>query len=172
MWFFKGLANVGMTLAFFYFCGWWLFVGWPEKIRREEDPIYAMRLFEDLVPVAEVLATRRYHHRGAEAWDCSFAVVRIADGAPEVPPSRAWDSGMGWQFAFGGDWKPTPSPALGNSTRNALGFCSHDFSKELVAELQRIMTTTGAWYSRDRVGETLYIYAPEPRLAARIRFGD
>ncbi len=168
----KGMANVLLTLAFFYGCGWWLLVGQPERLRAREDPVYADELFSGLLPVEEVLQSRKWHQRGAEPWDCTYAIVRLQAPALEQPPTRGWRNELGWQYQFGGDWKPTPAPLLGETTRDALEFCRRYWSAELYTELKFALGSSGSWFDRDRVGETLYIYAPRQRLAARIRFGD
>lgn len=169
---FKGLANVAMTLAFFYFCGWWLFVGWPAHTRATEDPVYAADLFEGLVLVEKILETRKYHGRDAEPWDCTYAIARLTEDAPLTPPTRAYDNPLGWQYEFGGDWLPTPAAPLRDTTRNAVAFCAQYWPVALGREIETALAGPGAWYSRDAVGETVYLYAPKQRLAARIRFGD
>ncbi|WP_317960112.1 hypothetical protein [Phaeobacter inhibens] len=166
------MANVGLTLAFFVFIGWWIFIGHMDKLRREEDPLYAIELFDGLLPVEKVLETRKWHAKGAEPWDCTYAIVRLKDVLPAEPPTRSWRNERGWQYRFGGDWQRTPAAPLGPNTRNAIQFCSKYWKDELVAEMQAVLHSDDAWYSQGRVGETLFIYAPQGRLAARIRFGD
>lgn len=168
----KGLANVLLTLAFFYVCGWWVFVGAPDRKRQREDPVYASELFHGLAPVQEVLASRKWHRKDAEPWDCTYAIVRLTPDAPLVPPVRVRDNDLGWRYVFGGNWIPTPAPKLGDTTRDAIGFCAQYWPNDLTAEITQIIANPGAWYDRDRVGETVYLYAPKSRLAARIRFGD
>ncbi|WP_154667861.1 hypothetical protein [Leisingera caerulea] len=166
------MANVGLTLAFLVFVGWWVFVGYMDKLRREEDPVYATELFEDLLPVEQVLETRKWHAKGAAPWDCTYAIARLKTKLPTEPPTRPWRNDLGWQYEFGGSWQKTPAPPLGENTRDSVQFCSKYWPAELTRELQAALYTHGAWYSRDRVGETLFIFAPHRRLAARIRFGD
>lgn len=181
----KGKANVLLTLAFFLFCGWWLvvggwwlFIGRPEQTREREDPIYASQLFEGLLPVEEVIASRRYHPRGAEAWDCTNAIVRLTNDTPETPPSRVNKSHLGsvdlvpWDFLFGGAWDRTPAPASGPNTRDALDLCSKYWPVPVGHELKSVLYGAGGWFYRDQVGETLFVYARKQRLAARVRFGD
>lgn len=174
----KGMANVALTLAFFYGCGWWLFVGWPEQTRRVEDPIFATHFFEGLLPVAEVLQSRRYNPRG-ETWGCTYAIVRIGDPMPLHPPSRDLRERpvdpkdlIPWDFHFGGDWRETPAAALGPNIKDSIGFCQIDWPETLVQEMRDALATPGGWYVRDVLSETVYLYAPKQRLAARVRFGD
>lgn len=79
---------------------------------------------------------------------------------------------MGWQFQWGGDWQPTPAPALGDTIRDALAFCARRLPEGLALRLQAALETTGNFYTRDRVGEVLQLYAPSQGLAAHIRYGD
>lgn len=166
-----GMAGVALTLAILWFGGWWLFVGQPDKTRQQEDPVYASELFEGLLPVEEILATRKWHVRGAEPWDCTFAIARLSEDMPATPPSRE-EGKLGWRYQFGGNWKQTPAPKLRSTTRDALAFCSKYWPRPLANELKSALSTHGAWFDRDGVGETLFIYAPKQRLAARVRFGD
>lgn len=168
----KGIANVALTLAFFYGCGWWLFVGHMDHLRRTEDPGYAAELFAGLAPVDEILASRKYHQKGSEPWDCTYAIARLGPDAPVIPPTRAWDNELGWQYAFGGEWKGTPALPLARNARDAFGFCEKYWSKPLAKELDKAMANAGAWYSRSGSSELVFLYAPEQRLAARVRFGD
>ncbi|MCG7622379.1 hypothetical protein MHM97_03275 [Epibacterium sp. Ofav1-8] len=168
----KGMANVVLTLAFFYGCGWWLLVGQPERLRAREDPVYAEELFSGLLPVEQVLQSRKWHRRGAEPWDCTYAIVRLQAPVPDQPPTREWQNDLGWQYQFGGDWSPTPAAPLKATTRDALEFCGKYWPTELYTALKYARDSAGSWFDRDRIGETLYLYAPRQRLAARIRFGD
>ena len=172
------MVNVALTLAFFCGCGWWLFVGWPEQTRRAEDPIFAAHFFEELLPVTEVLQSRRHHPRG-ETWGCTYAIARIGDPLPLHPPSRDLrerpvdpNDQTPWDFHFGGDWLETPAAALGANTKDSIGFCQINWPETLQQEMRDAMATPGAWYMRDVSRETLFLYAPEQRLAARVRFGD
>ncbi len=168
----RGLANVFLTLAFFAFCGWWLFIGYMDRLRRIEDPVYAMEYFEGILPVAEILESRKWHAKNAEPWDCTYAIARLTSEAPEHPPLRPYRNELGWQYEFGGDWAVTPAPELRDTTRNAVAFCAKYWPRDLAIELHSALAAPGAWFVRDAVGETLFIYAPKQRLAARIRFGD
>lgn len=166
------MANVALTLAIFYLVGWWIFVGYMDRLRSIEDPPYATELFGNILPVSEVLASRKWHARDSEPWDCTYAIVRLTGDLPDKPPTRDWDNTLGWRYAYGGNWQASPAAPLGNNTRDALGFCTKYWSLEVLEELKTALYSSGAWFDRDRVGETLFLYAPKQRLAARIRFGD
>ncbi|WP_188569638.1 hypothetical protein [Cribrihabitans marinus] len=154
------------------FAVWWLVVGYADKVRRAEDPVYATELFANLLPVEEILATRKWHPRGAGLdWDCTYAIARLKDSRPEEPPTRG-RAELGWRYQFGGNWRPTPAPKLGDTTRDALSFCSRYWSGPLAEELNAALKSPGSWFDRGAVGATLFIYAPDQRLAARIRFDD
>ncbi len=167
----KGMAIVLLTVAFFFFCGWLLLVANLEWLRRTEDPTYATDLFAGHLSVAKVLATRKWHRRGGEPWDCSYAIVDLADGAPNVPPSWS-NSDNGWKYKFGGDWKETPEPESHDNMRRALRFCSQYFDDATNDRLFRALAEPGSWYVRGPVGEILYIYSLPQNIAARIRVGD
>jgi len=156
-----GLTGLGLILA----------VGVPLVLRLGTDPGFARAYFTDLVPYERVLASRKWHRVGAQAWDCTYAVVDLAETAPDRPGSRT-ETAKGWQFRWGGAWQPTPAAALGDTTRDALGYCGQYFSDDLNARLLAAISAPGSWYSRDRVGETLHLYSRPQGLAARIRYGD
>ncbi|MBT8411561.1 MAG: hypothetical protein KJP02_07180, partial [Octadecabacter sp.] len=89
-----------------------------------------------------------------------------------LSPGQRGRSDLGWQFAWGEDWQPTPAPELGDTTRDAIGFCARRLPDGLGQRLQTALDTEGSLFMRDGVGETVMIYAPAHGLAARIRFGD
>ena len=96
-------------------------------------------------------------------------MVRLDADAPADPPAKRPETY--WLEEFGGNWLPTPAPALGDSTRDALDFCAPQIGPE-AEDLKAALATPGAWFIRDMVGETVRIYAPSVRLAARVRYGD
>ena len=77
-----------------------------------------------------------------------------------------------WDFQFGGDWQEIPAVELNPDTRDAIGDCRKYWPDTLGEEIATAMASSGAWYFRSGSGETVYLYAPEQRLAARVRFGD
>jgi hypothetical protein len=131
---------------------------------------YAHGVFSGLVVIDDVLASRKHHPLFGETWDCTYAIVALTDAAPQRPPSPKQITN--WKYRFGGDWAPTPAPPLGDTTRDALSFCSEYFAADVASRLRTALTTPGSWYVRDGVGENLYIYAPKQDIAAKIRFGD
>ncbi|MBT0956211.1 hypothetical protein IV417_02330 [Alphaproteobacteria bacterium KMM 3653] len=137
--------------------------------RLQDNRAYAHRVFEGRLAYSEVLASRRWHAGFGVDWDCSYAIVTLADPLPEAPPAPRDGP---WYLSFGTDWKLTPAPELGDTTRDAIDSCSGYWRDDLGAELQAILDRPGAWYDRDAVGETVVIYAPADGLAARIRYGD
>lgn len=138
-----------------------------------QNPGFAAHVFDGVVPVETIIASRKWHRIGAEPWDCTFAIATLAEGAPVEPPEDT-RADPGWRFRFGGiwPWRPTPAPPLGDTTRDALAVCRSYWSDEIGRTLDHAMSTSGAWYARDPVGETVFLYAPDIRLAARIRYGD
>ncbi|MYM54680.1 hypothetical protein [Thalassovita mangrovi] len=182
-WFFRQLAfNVLKMLAIFagiYFLTIWGWNGLKARYNaRADDPAYAVAFFEELVPIRSVLASRGYHPIGPDwpGWDCTYSVVELHDGAPDLPPTRRLDpDGMttNLRYRFGGDWKETPEPELDDNTRMALSFCSQYFDDATNARLSRALAEPGSWYQRGSVvDEILYIYSLPQNIAARIRFGD
>ncbi len=125
------------------------------------NPKYTAQYFEGQLEIGKVLASRRWHRLGAEGWDCSYAIAEISPDLPPDPPES-------WQI----EWKPTPAAPLGETTRDAVDFCRTYYSEDTQARLESALTTPGSFYDRDGVGETVWIYAPRHRIAARIRYGD
>lgn len=168
---FEGVFNVLLVFALVLGGAWYVFIHLPEERRRVEDPGYAAEVFSDLVPVAEILESRRWHPRDADDWDCTYAIVKPATNATAKPPTRSGPE-TDWQLAFGGDWFPTPGPPLGDTTRDALGACADRWSAEVRSSVLAAASSPGGWIARDAVGETVYLYAPRQGIAARVRFGD
>jgi hypothetical protein len=167
----RGGANVILTFAFFYGVWWYLFTWMPEKNRQTYDPIYARDVFSGHLPVAEVLATRRFHAKDAETWDCTYAIVRLGPDAPEQPPT--WiDDEMGWQFRFGGQWVESPRAEPPVNHYDHIDTCAKYWPMELSTELKDTLYSSGAWFVYRQYSDTLFLYSNERRLAARIRFGD
>lgn len=132
---------------------------------------HAAVLFDGLAPVKAVLASKRWHGDFG-GWGCTYAIVALAQGAPAPPPSRPPEDDLGWEFAFGGDWRATPMPPPGDTTRDALASCEGEWDAAMAARVRAAADDPGGWWSRDEVGETVSIYSPAHRLAARIRYGD
>ncbi len=147
-----------------------LYLGWHAKIALIDNPHYADAVFAPILSDYTVLASRAYHRLGGEGWDCTYAIVTLPTDAPAMPPEPLGDAN--WHLRFGGDWRPTPAPPLGDTTRDALDFCARYFDAGTNATLARAIADPEGWYTRDLVGETLSLYAPQARIAARIRFGD
>jgi hypothetical protein len=167
----RGGANVALTFAFFYGVWWYLFTWMPEKARQTYDPIYARDVFAGRFPVAEVLATRRYHVRDAELWDCTYAIVRLGPDAPERPPT--WqDMEIAWDLRFGGEWIETPAAELPVNYHDKIDLCAKYWPPALFTELKDTLYSPGAWFVSRQYSDTLHLYSKQRQIAARIRFGD
>lgn len=165
------LANLAL-FGLLVFCGVkWIFVWSPERARQREDPIYAQTLFAPIVAEFEVLETRAFHRRGAEPFDCTYAIIRLTGDIPADPPTNRSKDVM-WWLRFGGEWRPSPVPVPPcDNCRNALAYCAR-YWPDLGRALYQAATQPGAWVAGDRVGETVDIWAPNMQLAAHIRYGD
>jgi len=171
------LVKIPATLlllgGLFYGTYWYLAIHLPDERREREDPIYAARVFTDYVQFHEVLATRAWHRRGAEPWDCTYAIVSLSENAPEVPPDLPTDrQDQLWYLAFGDTWVPTPAPQLDERTRDALGACAQYFTEDVNRRLAAAMAEPGSWHVIGSIGETVHIYSVPQRIAARVRYGD
>lgn len=136
-----------------------------------ENRAYARAYFRDLLPSYSVLESRKWHPLLGGGWDCTYAIAELPPDAAAQPPARSGPVG-GWQLAWGGPWQPTPAPALGDTTRDALSFCSRYWPDGVTDRLQRALAEPGSYFERDGVGETLLIWSPPQRIAARVRYGD
>lgn len=152
-------------------------IGW-DQVRdahneAADDPAYAVELFAAVAPITEVLASRKFTHwdENWPNWDCTFAIARLAEGAPEAPPTVRGED-VRWQYRFGGDWQATPVSEPESDTRDAVAFCSRYWPEALVAQMQKVLSEPGHWVVRDRIGETVFVYSASERLAARVRYGD
>ncbi|MEM6386485.1 MAG: hypothetical protein AAF718_09645 [Pseudomonadota bacterium] len=127
------------------------------------NPYFANAYFQTRVPVETVLASRRWHRLGSEPWDCTYAIVDLTADAPEFPET--------WGDAA--RWSETPAPPLGITTRGALEFCGSKYwSAEVQTRLARALSNPGSYFTRNGSGQDLWIYAPNNRIAAKIRYGD
>lgn len=178
-WFLGQLAlnflKMSATFAGIFLLAIWGWKSFKSSHNAKADrPEYALEVFTPLLLVGGVLASREYHPIGANFpyWDCTYAVIELGADPPQIPPSATFDDGINWRFRFGGTWHETPAPALRETTRSALDFCSQYFTDEVTKRLQRALANPGSWYMRDHVGENLHIYSLPQNIAARIRFGD
>lgn len=156
-------------------------IGW-DQVRdahnvAADDPAYAVELFAPVAPVAKVLASRKFHHWGQSLregwlnWDCTYAIVRLGQGAPVAPVTVA-RADMRAQYRFGGDWKATPADTPDGDARDAVAFCSRYWPEDVAAQMRQILSEPGHWVVADRIGETIFLYSSTKRLAARVRYGE
>lgn len=170
---FRILKMLAVFAGIFTFLG----VGWGEvqdlHNKWADSPIYAEQVFGELVPVSRVLASRRYHHWGPDwpNWDCTFAVVELAEDAPELPVTSEQNA-ENWKLSFGGTWLETPAAAFENDAFDAVDLCEKNWPIEVRSRVALAMSEPGSWYIRNRLGDVVFIYSKFHGLAARIRFGD
>ncbi len=173
---FEALLKIPATLlllgGLFYGVYWYLAVHLPDERRARDDPAYAEFVFGGYVAFEEVRESRRWHRHGADAYDCTYAIVSLRTDAPVEPPELPENRrDQPWYWAYGGDWLPTPAPPLGRN-RDAVGFCARYFSTGTNERLEAAMAQPGSWHIIGSVGETVHIYSAPHRIAARIRYGD
>ena len=170
---FEALIKIPAALlllgGLFYGIYGFLAVQLPDERRARDDPGHADRVFHGVLDYEAVLASRAWHRRGAEPWDCTFAIVSLPANVPNDP---ATSTAQEWFLGFGGDWSETPAQPLGDTTRDALGFCAQYFGADVNQRLAAAMADPGSWYIISSVGETVHIYSAPQRIAARIRYGD
>ena len=133
------------------------------------NPNYAREVFSDLLPYDAVLASKKWHAIGDEAWACTYAIVELGDNAVADPPLGAQSD---WRLVFVGDWKPTPEQPPEPDMRDPVGFCSDEWTEDIETRLTRALAGPGSWYWTDGIRETMHIYSAPEHLAARIRWGD
>lgn len=141
----EGFIKIPATLlllgGLFYGAYWYLAIHLPDQRRARDDPAYAGTVFRGILEFETVLASRRWHRRGAEAWDCSYAIVALPEGAALTPPDA---TDRDWFVRFGGDWLPTPTSPLGETTRDAVGFCAQYFNEDLTFWLMAALAEPGS----------------------------
>lgn len=134
------------------------------------SPTYAKRYFDGLIPVEGILASRSWHFE-EHPWSadgCTFAIARLPKGVASTPPEPRYADD--WQFVWGGDWMDTPLPSQVNAS-DILDACIYLWPAELGLDLIAARDTPGAFAARRSI-DTLFLYDPNRRLAARVRFGD
>ena len=161
------IAGVVFVLPILIVC---LFVLW---IVASENPRFAHVYFKDIMPISQVVASRRWHNAG---YGCIYAIAELRPDAPSSPPPGTV-SRRNWPIVWPDEWLPTPGPAFaaneaGDSVTLPVFDCAHEWSVEIGKELRRAMMTDGSFYSGGTMTEDFYIYAPTVGLAAYIRYGD
>ncbi|MDA7426717.1 hypothetical protein [Thalassococcus lentus] len=144
----------------------------------------AEHVFED-IQISRVLAIKRTHRTGKfHAYGCTFVVVRIAEGSPQTPPNiRLMSRGYSQNFAKLGAWRATPVPSdtdLRGRKNCLIGMADFPYKPDGIGidgygeEIWDILQHPGAWFSIHGSSEhqVMHIYAPEIRLAVRLRYGD
>ena len=136
-----------------------------------QSPLYAAQYFNGLTKIERVEASRRWHW-GAHPWGghalgCSFAIATLPLDAPATPPVRQNDKRFPWNWPS--EWESTPV-ATKAGHHAILDDCAYALSEELVLRLRKAHDAAGSFYVAGL--EQLFIYSPEHRIIARIRFGD
>ena len=72
-------------------------------------------------------------------------------------------------FRFGGVWRPTPVVFADTPALKPVETCVGYVGRSLSAEILRILQRPGAFYYRDLTDGTLHLYAPNARIAGRVR---
>ncbi|MDO6726739.1 hypothetical protein Q4544_07340 [Cognatishimia sp. 1_MG-2023] len=152
-------------------------IGWDDIRDRHNEwadrPDYAERVFADLLPITKVLASRQYRHWGPDrsSWDCTYAIVELADDAPDGPVTSAREND-GWSFRFGGDWQQTSFDPVAEDTRDAVDYCGKYWPDAVAQRMRLSLSEPGHWFVEGAIGEVIFVYSKQHLLAARIRFGD
>ena len=142
----------------------------PET-RSWSENRYASDLFNPIWPAFEVIASRRYHGKFG-GWGCTYVIVALVGSPPASPPSSGTE-GYAWDMGFGEDgWQPSPAPALGDTTRDAIASCEQEWPDGLGDRLRDVLDRPGSFFIRDLIGEDVEIWSAPARLAARLRYGD
>jgi len=154
-----------------------LFYGCHTKRAFLDNPVYAEQVFAPHFQEFKVHESRRWHRLGAAAWDCTYAIIGLAETAPARPPSVEYDvmsdNHPRWFLKWGvGEWQATPVPPLRDGTRDAVAACEACWADDVAARIRSALNTPGSYRIVGSVGETVYIYSQPQRIAARIRFGD
>ena len=133
---------------------------------------YADTVFADWARYDSVLASRRWHPVfGAEAADCTWAVVALSDGAVADPepegnsPGQRSDSENWWS---GGGWSRTSQ--VRPEAFDLLEACEFRLEPELYLQMKNALLLPGGWM-RTSV-ETLQVYSASTHIAYIVRFGD
>jgi hypothetical protein len=140
-----------------------------------DNRLYAGRVFDGVVPYDRAIASRRYNIEGI---DCTFAIVELAPDAPRLPPAKSLGPGTPPHHdpanAFGGEWVPTPGPAL--KPTNGDGpwtTCYIAFGEDLYGRLGDAVAEPGGWWRADLLGNReLHVYSPSTSLAFVLYEGD
>lgn len=136
-----------------------------------ESPKYADHYFEGLAEVERIEASRRWHWGrhpwGGRAYGCSFAIATLPEDASIEPPRLAEPRRHPWGWPA--EWDSTPV-VTEDGHHEVLEECAYALPRNLVARLRAAHDAPGSYYEAGL--ELLFLYAPEHRLIARIRFGD
>lgn len=140
---------------------------------------FAETVFED-IEVSRVLAYKKFH---TSPYGCTFVVVRLAEDPPQKPPNiRLQSYSYRVNFADQGAWRPTPmEPTLDLGFRKS---CLTGVESDGRPEgrglgghgraIWKALQKPNAWFSihGGSAHQIMHIYAPEERIAVRLRYGD
>lgn len=135
---------------------WWL---WAHFV---QSPNFAANYFDGVVKIESVLESRRWHW-GSHPWagnsfGCSYAIATLPADASPRPPKN-----------WGQNWDETPVQ-VSDGNHDILGDCTYLWSESLIESLTNAHGKPGSYYISG--SETLLLYSPGEKIAARIRFGD
>ena len=145
---------------------------------------FAEQVFED-IQISRVLAFKETHRTtSTRGYGCTYVVVRLAKDSPRTPPNiHLVSRGYSRNFAELGAWQDTPLPSdieLRDRRNCLIGMAGFPYKPDGIGidgygeDIWSILQNPGAWFSIHGSGEhqVMHVYAPEDRLAVRLRFGD
>ncbi|MES2916921.1 MAG: hypothetical protein V4753_17570 [Pseudomonadota bacterium] len=148
--------------------------------RDHENLVYADSVFSGVVQYERVLASRRWHDfLGSDGYDCTYAVVELADEAPSSPPqmdpkqrNRIGNPGKRAALQdFSGNWIETSGDFESTFGSSILRSCEHRLDSALYEKMVAALHTSGGW-TREQGNDRFWVYSVPTRLAFRLRYGD
>jgi hypothetical protein len=132
---------------------------------------YAAAVFSGVVDYDRVLASRRWHvFFDAEAYDCTFAAVRLSDSAKSAwlnqdADARMSEEAQSWR---NGEWTAT-TQVIPDATE-LLAACQHRLNPEVYEQMMRALSLRGGRVKFD--WDTLSVYSKPAEIAYLLRYGD
>lgn len=125
---------------------------------------YEKKVFDGVLTYEELLSSR---YSDAPNEPCEHVFVRLTPDSSLAPPRSP--AMRDRKFRFGGIWRRSPIASEDTATLEPVAHCVAFIGTTLANAVTDALRQDGAFYYRDLTDGTLHVYAPESRIAGRIR---
>ena len=173
LWFFgQFLARVAAIAAALYLIWLVLFDVEARWRNNRDDPFYATYYFDGLLAYDRIIASRFW--RNLDYLSCKYGVVSLSAEPATQPPIflQTYADGLDRDHIWPrpAEWRSTPMAGVSEDrwdTSDYVTYCGKQWPEGEAERLSGALKMPGSFYA-ERGADTLFIYSPSARIAARI----